>query len=698
MHYNIYIKRLNHSSLLLLLSLSLFCSNLIAVSNPDERLDLFISLSLEDLVSLETTIATASKQTTTKAPAVVTLITAEDIKATGATNLVDVLEGVPGIHIRESQFGLRPLIHFRGAKATQTLLMINGNSMVDLVWNFGIFWKGLPVSVIERVEIIRGPGSALFGADASAGVINVITKTALDMDHSEAGVQVGSYDSKTAWIQHGTHLNGYQLAMTANISDTSGHDPFIETDGQTSRDQMFNTDISLAPGNAQYGWRNEDIRFSIAKDHWRLQTDYMRHSDLEIGLTGFGVLDPVTKGSDSRINVDLLYNNSEFSDHWELNMDLRYQHIEYDSGDGFQERPPGYTDATGTYPDGQLNQYESAERRLVYEISTLYNGADKHSIRIGAGYTWQDLYSVKHMVNFGTAADGSALPPGGPLVDISDSPFAFAPEDTREISHLYLQDIWTISKNWEMTTGARYDDYSDFGGTFNPRLALVWQSTDKLTSKLIYGKAFRPPSYLELYDQTSFTIPNPDLEPERSETLELAFSYIAKKNLQLGLNLYKFDQTDIIRPTGISEQFQNTGDHSINGIEIEARWQASKSVSVYANYTVREQDESNLRAIQEPDEDAYIRTDWSFAPKWNLNIQASWIGKRDRNTSDLRTEVDDYIIADTTIRSATEKNWEFAASIRNLFDSDAREFTGRSIEDDLPLPERNVYAEIRYKF
>ena len=696
MCYKTSIKLLNHSALIL--CLSLYYSNSLAKSDSDERLDHFISLSLEDLVSLETTIATASKQTAAKAPAVVTLITSEDIKATGATNLVDVLEGVPGIHIRESQFGFRPLVQFRGAKGTQTLLMINGNSTVDLVWNFGIFWKGLPASVIERVEIIRGPGSALFGADASAGVINVITKTAANIEHSEIGVRVGSFDSKTAWMQHGTNLNGYEIAVTANISDTNGHNPFIETDGQTLRDQTFNTNVSLSPGNAHYGWRNEDIRFSLAKEHWRLQTDYIRHSDLEVGLTGFGVLDPVTNGSDSRFNLDLLYNNAEFSDHWELNMDLRYQHIEYDSGNGFQERPPGYVDTTGTYPDGQLNHQESAERRLIYEISTLFSGINNHSVRIGAGYTWQDLYSVNHKVNYGTASDGSPLPAGGPLVDISDSVYAFAPEDTREIAHIYLQDIWTITHNWELTAGARYDEYSDFGGTFNPRLALVWQSSEKLTSKLIYGKAFRPPSYLELYDETSFTTPNPDLEPERSETLELVFSYIAKKDLQLGLNIYKFDQTDIIRPTGISGQFQNTGDHSINGIEIETRWQASKSISVYANYTVRDQADSNLKAIQEPDEDAYLRTDWAFLPKWNLNIQASWIGKRDRNTGDLRPAVNDYTIADTTIRFAATNNLEFAASIRNLFDSDAREFTGRSIENDLPLPERNAYAEIRYKF
>lgn len=424
----------------------------------------------------------------------------------------------------------------------------------------------------------------------------------------------------------------------------------------------------------------------------------MRHSDLQTGLSGRGTLDPVTEGSDSRYNIDLFYNNGDLSKDWDLDMELRYQDLDYTSGDGFQEHPPDYFDGTDTYPDGQIKHQSSAERRIVFETSGLYTGIKDHSLRIGAGYTWQDLYSVKHLVNFGTDSNGDPIPAGSPLVDISGSPYAFAPENTRKISHLFLQDIWTITNDWELTVGARYDDYSDFGDTVNPRIALVWQSTEKLTSKLIYGQAFRPPSYLELYDTTSFSTPNPDLDPEESETIELAFSYAASKDVVLGLNIYNFEQTDIItldRSTGI---YQNTGDHTIKGIELEARWQASKAINLYANYTQRDQDDSNLSAIQEPEKDAYLRADWGFLPKWHWNMQASWIGERPRRSTDTRPPMDDDLVTDTTIRFAASTSWEFAASVRNLFDADAREYTGGSIPDDLPLPERNIYAEMRYRF
>ncbi len=667
-------------------------------ANQESRLDHFISLSLEDLVSLETTIATASKQTVSKAPAVVTLITADDIKAIGATNLVEVLEGVPGIHIRVSQFGNRPLVQFRGAKGTQTLLMINGNSMTDLAWNFGIFWKGLPASVIERVEIIRGPGSALFGADASAGVVNVITKTAGKIEHSEVGVRSGSFNSKSAWLQHGASWNGYEIGVTANVSDTDGYNPLIISDGQTARDQTFGTNVSLAPGKAQYGYRNEDLRFSVAKGYWRLLSGYTSSSDLEIGLTGFGVLDPVTKASDSRYNIDLFYNNEAFSKNWELDVELRYQNLDYSSGSGFQERPLGYTDGTGVYTNGQINQYRSSERRMVFESSTLYSGIADHLIRMGGGYSQQEIYMVDHMVNFGTGPDGNQLPAGGPIVDVSGTPYAFAPQDSREITYAYLQDIWTISNAWELTVGARYDYYSDFGSALNPRLALVWQTTEKLITKLLYGQAFRPPSYQELFDETSFSIPNPNLKPENSETLDLVFSYAASKVLQLDMNIFYFQQTDIIRLDRSSGQYQNTGDHIIRGIELEARWQASKDISVSGNYTIREQSDSDLSAIQEPVQDAYLRADWGFKSKWNWNMQTSWTGERKRRATDSRPALDGDLITDTTLRYAASNSWELAASIRNLFDVDAREWTSASINNDLPLPERNAYAEVRYKF
>jgi len=672
-----------------------------------DEVEKLLPLSLEDLLAVKVSISTNTLQSLSKAPSVVSVITAEDIKTTGTTNVVEILQSVPGVYIRNNLFGNRPLVTMRGATSPHTLLMVNGAPIKDLAWSSGIFWKGLPANMVERIEIIRGPGSALFGSDASAGVINIITKTAGKIVQSEAGVRAGSFDSQEAWVQHGAQWNGFDIALTADLSHTDGHRPFYGADAQTARG-----DVSYAPGHASTGWDNQDIRFSIGLDNWRLLADYTRHSNLETGLTGAGVLDPLTSASDSQASLALLYNNATFAKDWGLNAEMRYRDLEYSSGDGFQERPPGYRSTVSnpatTYPDGQLNQQRSAERRMNFEVSGLYSGFKDHAVRLGVGYVWQDLYDVRHRVNYGPISDTVTLPAGGPLVDISHSAYAFAPEKSRNNKYLFVQDIWSFADNWELTAGVRYDDYSDFGSTVNPRLALVWQTTDRLTTKLMYGEAFRAPSYLELYSRTAATLPNPDLAPETSKTWDLSLSWLASRELRLGLNLFHFAISDIIallHNTPTTVKYQNAGEHLIRGAEMEAQWQPTETLRITGNYTQRQQDYSILTSYGIPDQEAYLRADWAFLPKWHWNLQANWTGKREQQpappypTRDPRSPLGSQTLADMTLRYVHDQHWEFAASIRNLFDEDAREYVStKSLAEYLPLPGRNYFAEIRYTF
>lgn len=655
-------------------------------------IDRLLSMSLEELMAVKVRISTNIEQTPAKAPSAVSVITADDIKATGSTNLVEILQSVPGIYIRYNIFGNRPLVTFRGASGTHALLMINGAPIKDLVWNSGIFWRGLPTSMIDRVEIIRGPGSALYGSDASAGAINIITKTAGKIRQTEAGARAGSFDTQSAWLAHGTEWNGFDINFTADVSRTDSHRPTIARDGQTTKDASSGTSVSYAPGRAEFGWENQDLRFSLAREHWRLNADFMRKSNVAVGIVGSGILDPVTRGGDTRYNLDLFYDNAEFAKDWGLNAELRYLNLDYTSGNGFQERPPGYE---GTYPQGQINQQRAAERRLNFEASGLYRGFKAHALRVGGGFVSQNLYEVEHYVNYGTGPTGAALPAGGPLVSLTDTPYAFAPEKTRQIRYLFLQDVWTMAPDWELTAGARYDDYSDFGGTFNPRLALVWQSTERLTTKLMYGRAFRAPSYLELYAGAGGTLPNASLQPERSNTWDLAFSWSASKDLKLGVDFYRFVQSNLIG--ALAGRYANVGEYTARGVELEAQWQATEVLRLSGSLTRRAEDDSPYRSFNVPKQKTYARADWAFMPNWNWNLQATRIG-RHILPSTATKPLGAYTLTDTTVRYAHGRHWEFAASVRNLFDVDAREYASSSLPDFLPLPRRSLFAEATYKF
>lgn len=674
-------------------------------ARADADLEYLLSLSLEEVMATKVTISTSVAQSRTQAPSVVSVITAEDIKATGATNLTEALQTVPSLYIKPNLFGFRPLLSFRGAAGTHTLLMVNGAPVKDLIWSSGIYWKGLPADMIEKIEVIRGPGSALFGSDASSGVVNVITKTAGRMDRSEAGMRVGSFDSQSAWWQHGGKWNDMDFAVAAEFSRTDGHKPHIGWDGQSTQDARagVNTHISYAPGPAGYGWQGADIRFSLAQGNWRLLGDYARHDNVEIGLTGGGVLDPATRGSDSRLDLQLQYANAAFAQDWGVNAEVRYRNLEYDSGDGFMERPPGFVctaasncagAAVGTYPNGLINRQRSAERDWNVEGRGHYTGIRNHGIIVGSGYGWQDLHHVSHIVNYGTGPTGAALPAGGPLVDLSGSAYAFAPEKTRTIGYAFVQDIWKLAQNWELTAGARIDHYSDFGSAVTPRLGLVWQSAPALTTKLMYGEAFRAPSYLELYSLTAATLPNPGLAPEKSRTWDLAFSWLATRDLSLGLTLYRFTQTDLIAQDS-SLKYQNMGKNIASGYELEAQWQVTRTWRLAGNLSDRN-DTTPYNST--PRQTGYLRSDWLFAPAWHWNLQANLVGPHAVAPGDPRAAIHAYALVDTTIRHTPHRDWEIAASIRNLFNVDARELSSKSLPENLPLPRRSLFAEMRYKF
>ncbi|WP_126444030.1 TonB-dependent receptor plug domain-containing protein [Sulfuricystis multivorans] len=636
-------------------------SSLPALAGEGEGIRQVLALSLEEQMAITVKIASQMEQSMAEAPAVVSVITADDLRATGATNLMEILQSVPGVYVKTNLFGAKPLLSMRGASGVNVLLMIDGAPAKDLVWSPGIFWKGVPANMIERIEIIRGPGSALFGADASAGVINVVTKTAGRISGGEAGLRVGSDDSWAGWLQQGGQWNGFAIAFTADLAGSEGHSPWI------ARDKLGSA------GHAYFGHDDADLHLSIARQHWRLLVDHTRHEDVGIGLTGAAVLDPLTRAKDRQSSLALLYQNDAVSADWGLSGEARFRDLAYDSGNGFWERPPG--------PGELRNVLAVAERRVDVELMAHYRGRRDHLGQFGAGHVWQTPYDVSQTLN------------GVPAV--------FVPEKTRRNAYLFVQDIWHIAPEWELTAGARYDHYSDFGSTLNPRLALVWQSSPRLTTKLMYGQAFRAPSYLELYSQTAANAANPDLRPERSRTVELSFNYRASRDLNFGLNVYRFVRSDVIAPEALPPyRFANLGRYVSQGIELEAQWQAGRSLRLSGNVSQMQLGavDDPLRDLAVPRRQAYLRADWMIAPKWHWNLQAHWFDRRPLPANDPRMPLGSALLLSTSLRYFHGSDWEFAATLRNLADRDLHEYSSRALVDNLPLPGRSFAAELRYKF
>src|SRR3990172_1282918 len=182
-------------------------------------------------------IASGSRQPIGRAPSVASVITAEDIASIGAADLDEVLETVPGLHVSRSPLGYNPIYTIRGIHTQynpQVLMLVNGIPITGVTFgDRSIVWGGMPVENIARIEVIRGPGSALYGADAFSGVINIIPKTAADIDGTQLGLRAGSFNSRDAWVQYGGTWGGFDAAAYLRAGRTDGQHQIISEDAQS---------------------------------------------------------------------------------------------------------------------------------------------------------------------------------------------------------------------------------------------------------------------------------------------------------------------------------------------------------------------------------------------------------------------------------------------------------------------------------
>lgn len=617
-----------------------------------------LAASPEALMTMTVSLAAATPQPLARAPAVVSALSADDLAATGATDLMEALLSVPGLYVRRNLFGYKPLLSMRGASGANVLLLIDGAPAKDLVWSPSIFWKGMPANRIERIEVLRGPASALYGADAAAGVINVVTRAAAveaGDEQGEAGGRLGHYGRRDLWWRKSGGLGDLTYALTVDLQQNDGHRPEILRDR-----------LGEGPARAAYGWQGIDVQFSLSGKHHRFLFEHVSRHDVAIGLTGAAVLDDKTRARERQTSWAWLYENPSLVPDWGASGEIRYRDLAYDSGNGFWERLPAVT----------LNRLATAERRFNAEGSLLYKGVPNHAFRLGGGVSWQTPYDVRQ------TWDGIEK--------------RFIPETTRRNVYAFLQDIWKPAANWELTLGVRHDRYSDFGAVANPRLAIVWQAQPFLALKLMAGSAYRAPSYLELYSQTAATKPNPGLRPEKSRTHELALAWQAGSRFAVEANVYRFERRDVI--ADLAGRFANLpGSHTTRGFELEARWQPLTGLRLVGHHSHFWQEEA-LRDVNVPRRQAYLRLDWDVAPKWHWNIQARRLAARPLPSGDPRRPIGANTIVDTTIRYFYGAEWEFAASLRNAFDAALSDYTSQALPDNLPGPGRSAWIEARFKF
>lgn len=694
-------------------------------SSGESSLDAFYNLPLSQLGKVEITTATGNSTPLDRAPATASVITADEIKAMGARTLDEVLETVPGFHVSVSALSrLDSVYSVRGIHTgfnPHVLLLMNGVPVQFSVQGGRPILFRYPVGGIARIEVIRGPGSAIYGADAYSGVINVITKDASTIDGASFGIRVGSFDSLDFWAEAKSNWQDWDFTYSFSYQKSDGdRTRTVDTDAQTGLDLFVGTNASLAPGPLSTRYEVYNTHIAANQKHWTLNLWSWISNDSGVGAGAAQILD-YKGGDDSDLFlVDTSYNTADKYENWDHRLRLSYQYYDtqaqlniYPSGSSLplEFNEEGAPVRFLELPDGLIGNPGGTTRDGNVDFISSFTGIENHRVRFALGLRHQELDS-RESKNFGPGVmDGTESMVDGTLTDVSDTPFVFVKDTSRITKYMSFQDEWHFAPDWDLTTGVRFDRYSDFGSTTNPRVALVWAAHEKITAKLLYGSAFRAPSFSEQFNANNpIALGNSELDPEEIDTYEFSMSIDATQNLRSSLSLFMYRAKGMIEfipdDGATSSTAQNARDQKGRGFEWEVNWDLNSRLRIKGNYSLNDSinNASNSKIAEAPGRQASINANWELPRNWSINSQINWVGRRIRFEGDTRPNIDDYTLVDIMVRySKPESPFSVGFALRNVGDYDAREPSSAdtaskgAILNDYPLAGRSFWTEINYE-
>lgn len=664
-------------------------SPVVAQNDLTDNKELLMFVEEQDMV-------TATKRHTSlrKAPAIATIISADDIRNMGARNLLDVLKMVPGFGASTTVYGVTK-IEVRGIMtdvSEKILVMIDGHSLnLNITGSaFYSFINLLPVENIKQVEVIRGPGSALYGTSAFIATINIITRNAEEINGIELKGGGGSFSTwKTNMVA------GKDFGNNVTVSGSIDH---YQTDGPrltVAADALTGAPFSRAPGNPALDERQTDAFLKVGYGDLSFRGGY--RTLRKGGFIGFGyaLVDNNYHDMDSYWG-ELAYNRN-ITEELALSLKLRYDHFEQNPN--IKIFPNGFSPVPGlVWPNGMIGRPLVKDRNFGGELQIDWDCFKNNHLIGGFSFDYTEQYDVKQLGNFNPL----------PLSSVQEID-NWNKDTTRNVWALYLQDEWTFSENVSLTTGVRYDHYNDFGDTFNPRVGLVWSFLENADLKLLYGQAFRAPSFQELYNiNNPAQLGNPSLKPEKIVTYEAALGYRLNRHLAASLNYFYSTinkQIDIEQAASPAPTYANKSKSVIQGVELDLNGAITNELYWKANYAWQDprDDKTGQRLPFVPSHRASGSINYAPVKYLNLHTDVLWTGPRLRPSGDTRPESPDYTVVDLAV---TLKNFystlEIQAAVHNLFD---RRFSdpdtsgkARLIPGDFPREGISAFVSASYKF
>jgi iron complex outermembrane receptor protein len=628
-------------------------------------------LSLEALMQMDIPkVSSASKfeQKATEAPAIVTVIKADEIKAQGYRTLADVLQSVPGFHVSNDRN-----YSFLGSQGislgdfnSRTLLLVNGhrqnNNLTDGAYIDNTFI--LDLDLVDRVEVIQGPNAVLYGNNAFFGVINVVTRKPGQLNGLEAAGEYGEFESWKGRMSYGqTFTNGLALLLSGTVQRSAGATqlfyPAYETPSQNFGVAGGLDDESVASsfGSLSYG----DLLLEAAYN-WREKANPTAQYFTTFNFPGL-------KTTDRRGYVNLKYTH-ELPQVVDVSAQVYYDYAGHDIG-----YPFGPTGGTH-YREEETGQWWGAELQISKTIR------DRHTFTLGAEF--RDDFAQEDRVY--EPATGQV--------------FTDAQRD-RTSYGIYGESEITLLDSLHLNSGLRFDQYGDFAPALDPRVALIYSPLAQSTFKAIYGTAFRAPNFLELSDPRFQNI-----RPEEIRSYDLAYEQGIGRNWRASVSGFYNELNDLI-------VFENGSYGNLRaetkGLEFALAGNWASGLRGRASYTLQRA-ENRSRNQDLPDSpDSLVKINLTaplIREKLFASVEFQYTSQRNTiyTTSTGSTlpglDLAGYGTLNFTLLSQNLfKHTDISISIYNLFDEQhADPATAAHLQSQIPQNGRTFRFKLTYRF
>lgn len=556
-----------------------------SAGEDSKRITELFDMSIDDLLNVQISVASLKKEHVLGSPAIVSTFNREDLEVLGLRSLIDLLSFFPGFVVN-GQLAGGPAVQIRGMSDTrnQKILFLLDETPYWFASNGNIPLSGIPFSLIDKVEVIRGPGSVIYGTNATAGVIKIVTRKTNNKDVS---FEVGENDA--------ANLHGYLGAEGHNLAYQ-----FYDTDGYNAK--VKNT-LADGAGNTENGdlLKYQTSRSAYASFRNKAFSGFLSAFESEQSGGYFGSIRPFAKYIDKSIIANTTY--SRQLDEQKLNVSLDFNHYTREqptedmfvlfgiSGDGSSE-----------FADDNDNYRWRVNANLTRQIS------ENHSIVYGLESERRSTSAslVRDDVNGANLVSLSLIDPRFVVDPRYNALVIFEDDDVTEQSAFFQSDY--IHGNARLVAGIRYTDNTRSGHQYIPRVAAVYQLTASQSIKALYSVGFNSPTFRQQSQVGAFGATRNDaLEAEIVRSYDFAYLYSGRHSLFVA-NLFYIQARDIIE--NVNGVFENSGNFDRAGYELDYQHIIKNDYRLFGNLSYLHQG----NRLKENDQSAV------YAPKYTLSI------------------------------------------------------------------------------